>query len=126
MIGSYFAGDLAIFFCNNCVQEVRFLFEILPFKNIGEIYIQYITGIYSPWLLRLVGMISCVRSFSCCGTFAKERRNSTSRVKVLPFALFVASFCDKKCCKMKVTWLILPVVICLSQRLSHACASINA
>ena len=25
-----------------------------------------------------------------------------------------------------VTWLILPVVICLSQRLSHACLSINA
>jgi len=24
-----------------------------------------------------------------------------------------------------VTWLILPVVICLSQRLSHACVSIN-
>ena len=26
----------------------------------------------------------------------------------------------------KATWLILPVVICLSQRLSHACLSINA
>ena len=26
---------------------------------------------------------------------------------------------------MTVTWLILPVVICLSQRLSHACLSIN-
>ena len=25
-----------------------------------------------------------------------------------------------------VTWLILPVVICLSQRLSHACLSINS
>ena len=25
-----------------------------------------------------------------------------------------------------VTWLILPVVICLSQRLSHACLSMNA
>ena len=24
-----------------------------------------------------------------------------------------------------LTWLILPVVICLSQRLSHACLSIN-
>ena len=24
-----------------------------------------------------------------------------------------------------VTWLILPVVICLSQRLSHACLSVN-
>ena len=27
--------------------------------------------------------------------------------------------------KSIVTWLILPVVICLSQRLSHACLSIN-
>ena len=27
--------------------------------------------------------------------------------------------------RMKATWLILPVVICLSQRLSHACLSIN-
>ena len=27
--------------------------------------------------------------------------------------------------KKKVTWLILPVVICLSQRLSHASLSIN-
>ena len=26
----------------------------------------------------------------------------------------------------RATWLILPVVICLSQRLSHACASMNA
>ena len=29
-------------------------------------------------------------------------------------------------CHTIVTWLILPVVICLSQRLSHACLSINA
>ena len=29
-------------------------------------------------------------------------------------------------CRSVVTWLILPEVICLSQRLSHACASINA
>ena len=28
--------------------------------------------------------------------------------------------------RLLATWLILPVVICLSQRLSHACASINA
>ncbi len=26
----------------------------------------------------------------------------------------------------RITWLILPVVICLSQRLSHACVSINS
>ena len=28
-------------------------------------------------------------------------------------------------CLQEDTWLILPVVICLSQRLSHACPSIN-
>ena len=28
-------------------------------------------------------------------------------------------------CSTSVTWLILPVVICLSQRLSHACLSIS-
>ena len=28
-------------------------------------------------------------------------------------------------CFMTATWLILPVVICLSQRLSHACLSIS-
>ena len=33
----------------------------------------------------------------------------------------VAAHCSKKI----VTWLILPVVICLSQRLSHACLSIT-
>ena len=29
------------------------------------------------------------------------------------------------CCNAVVTWLILPAVICLSQRLSHACASVS-
>ena len=34
---------------------------------------------------------------------------------------------SKELCGRKiVTWLILPVVICLSQRLSHACLSINS
>ena len=28
--------------------------------------------------------------------------------------------------RLTVTWLILPVVICLSQRLSHACLCVNA
>jgi hypothetical protein len=36
-----------------------------------------------------------------------------------PFFFFVGGF------DMVDTWLILPVVICLSQRLSHACLSIN-
>ena len=39
----------------------------------------------------------------------------------------LCSACDA-CCMGRfrsVTWLILPVVICLSQRLSHACLSVN-
>jgi len=33
--------------------------------------------------------------------------------------------CGVARCPRGVTWLILPVVICLSQRLSHACLSIS-
>ena len=33
--------------------------------------------------------------------------------------------CASRPARKAVTWLILPVVICLSQRLSHACLSIN-
>ena len=39
-----------------------------------------------------------------------------------------ACLCEHVCesrSLMIVTWLILPVVICLSQRLSHACLSVN-
>ena len=32
---------------------------------------------------------------------------------------------DRCDCSLLVTWLMLPVVICLSQRLSHACLSTN-
>ena len=51
-------------------------------------------------------------------------------VKVPQFgAPFIVPFDDplrRDCNGMKfITWLILPVVICLSQRLSHACLSIN-
>ena len=31
----------------------------------------------------------------------------------------------RRVCERIATWLILPVVICLSQRLSHACLSMN-
>ena len=39
--------------------------------------------------------------------------------------LYMGPLCVGEGKPMKVTWLILPVVICLSQRLSHACLSIN-
>ena len=38
---------------------------------------------------------------------------------------FSVTFSVHLASRTKVTWLILPVVICLSQRLSHACLSIN-
>ena len=37
----------------------------------------------------------------------------------------LGSFAKNFCFPTHVTWLILPVVICLSQRLSHACLSIS-
>ena len=44
----------------------------------------------------------------------------------LPFFSFREIGADGPCISRTiVTWLILPVVICLSQRLSHACLSIN-
>ena len=46
----------------------------------------------------------------------------------LPFAVSVSGpwvIISGRSAGKEVTWLILPVVICLSQRLSHACLSIN-
>ena len=42
-----------------------------------------------------------------------------------PWAACKCFTCGVLCAVKAVTWLILPVVICLSQRLSHACLSIN-
>jgi hypothetical protein len=62
---------------------------------------------------------------SCGGSliYVKEMTNSTSRkASALSHA---SSWWPRKRDRKVVTWLILPVVICLSQRLSHACLSIN-
>ena len=62
------------------------------------------------------------------------RRPSKSRCfpqhRVEASSGFLWRFCKNSLCAprgpdQKDTWLILPVVICLSQRLSHACLSIN-
>jgi hypothetical protein len=53
-------------------------------------------------------------SIHALGALASLRR------ELLPRGLGPVGRVDKE-----VTWLILPVVICLSQRLSHACLSIN-
>lgn len=46
-----------------------------------------------------------------------------------PLGMSMLVYCVRGPCLLVhvqiVTWLILPVVICLSQRLSHACLSIN-
>ena len=53
------------------------------------------------------------------GASAPEQR-AVSGFNLGQFATQVVSCSD---CRRTVTWLILPVVICLSQRLSHACLS---
>jgi hypothetical protein len=53
----------------------------------------------------------------------ENRLRMASRLSVVAACVLSS---DGACvCYKKVTWLILPVVICLSQRLSHACLSIN-
>jgi hypothetical protein len=42
-----------------------------------------------------------------------------------PPSIWLIICCSSQQVGKVVTWLILPVVICLSQRLSHACLSIN-
>src|SRR4051812_30324094 len=44
---------------------------------------------------------------------------------ICQYSLVVHVICICTSVNENVTWLILPVVICLSQRLSHACLSIN-
>ena len=50
--------------------------------------------------------------------------NATRKTVASSSVVNLRSFEAVGCWKV-VTWLILPVVICLSQRLSHACLSIN-
>ena len=56
-----------------------------------------------------------------CGSFAPSRgqlsSNSACSIRVVRVGIVGAA--------TKAIWLILPVVICLSQRLSHACLSVN-
>ena len=61
-----------------------------------------------------------VRVLRPAGVVRLDRCSCAVRSNTLRFCLRVQFQPDKT-----VTWLILPVVICLSQRLSHACLSIN-
>jgi hypothetical protein len=59
-----------------------------------------------------------INTFLICGSLVELQwrvKGANFKSFLLKFVLFIT----------RVTWLILPVVICLSQRLSHACLSIN-
>ena len=113
------------------------------------------TGVREPCSSEMVGLVSCLmaqprsvgdwvggRVRSCLSVGRVSRRRAPLghvRWGVLPEcrSLLPMATQGKPACARRVrrvqgdrrslaTWLILPVVICLSQRLSHACASINA
>lgn len=73
----------------------------------------------SIWLSR-TGALFVLNVFRFCPLFVKRHRTIVSSSLIL-------RVCSSCCRWLKglSTWLILPVVICLSQRLSHACVSIN-
>ena len=52
-------------------------------------------------------------------------REGTVAVRVLVWLSHSCEACGFGGLNKEATWLILPVVICLSQRLSHACLSIS-
>ena len=75
----------------------------------------------------------CYSEFALSWNELKPNRNNilvTWQTFGVCLLLFSLDFCNQAIGSserkyMVVTWLILPVVICLSQRLSHACLSIN-
>ena len=64
------------------------------------------------WARGLIGFLLCH-----CLVFMLQKNDCLTRIG----SYQRVGFCQKR----NVTWLILPVVICLSQRLSHACVSMN-
>jgi hypothetical protein len=77
--------------------------------------------------------LGCGKYCGCGGflsLFAQTECSRLIRTIVVPALdllplLGVARSCAVPASRMNATWLILPVVICLSQRLSHACVSMN-
>ncbi len=65
-------------------------------------------GFYSPVLL---GLRSSLDTYDCCAR--SDLPTPLGKARAAPAST------------RNATWLILPVVICLSQRLSHACVSMN-
>ena len=79
------------------------------------------------WLLALWLLVCYGRNHEC----AMTRLSIQSTMNSIPKKAFLkkGEYCGVRLAFAShwkvVTWLILPVVICLSQRLSHACLSIN-
>ncbi len=61
----------------------------------------------------------------CVATLRGAIRRDLGHLSVNYSAAFISGLGRLRASLKKVTWLILPVVICLSQRLSHACLSIS-
>ena len=83
-------------------------------RSIGAAILQYNSPFFAP-------------AFTGQGR-GDDRGNLTARVTASDFSKsvrFSRAFFPGRRSRKAATWLILPVVICLSQRLSHACLSIN-
>ena len=84
-----------------------------------------------PLVVHTDSSTSAGRFASCCvrigGLVSEGFASEKVRVACVGTGFLPESRGRGQCsCRTIVTWLILPVVICLSQRLSHACLSINA
>ena len=66
-----------------------------------------------------------VGHFSRCVPLLLVDLNDACLFCVVCFPQVGAKHASRAVSLMDATWLILPVVICLSQRLSHACVSMN-
>ena len=100
----------------------RSVFEFCEIEGQGGLIVDRETCLYAPGRkvdLRLWSHFigSKVSSFEPVDELrpSENTREGASSAALRRFTAF----------RIVVTWLILPVVICLSQRLSHACLSIN-
>ena len=80
---------------------------------------------------RMVHLVFCAVLLMCCGLRYRVYPPGSFRVmRSIQPAAMTGSACvvpaaSGLACGCTQTWLILPAVICLSQRLSHACPSIS-
>ena len=95
----------------------------------GSVFTPIWSGYAREWA-SLCNVSSTMRNTDEC---IKLRSNSLAKQMKVPVSRNSYT-CDSRCAAFgaavcvyphMVTWLILPVVICLSQRLSHACLSIS-